>query len=292
MSNPLLNERSLARAVERGANDGAWAPPQGPPVADRNVGWNPTINLPRTDAPTAPVSDGPVTPWGTSGATMTVGGVASASLILFALLMIAAAFGWVSVKTSNGEVYEFPMLATVGILAGFAAVIICAFKPAWAKVLAPVYAIGQGYAVGAISKSFETYYDGIVVAAAGATVGVLLVMLVLYRTRIIKVTERFRRIVIAATLGVALLYLVAMVVRLFGAEVSFLSSSSGLSIAFSFFVAGLAAFNLALDFDLIERGAREGYPKQMEWFAALGLLVTVVWLYLELLRLLAKLRER
>lgn len=292
MSNPLLNERAMARAVERGAKDGAWAPPQGAPVSDRNVGWNPTINMPRPGAQTGPVSDGPVTPWEPAGRTMTVGGVASASLILFALLMIAAAFGWTSVKTMDGEVYQFPAMAMIGIIVGFVAVLVCAFKPALARFLAPVYAIGQGFAVGAISKSFETYYDGIVVAAAGATVGVLLVMLLLYRTRIIKVTDRFRRIVISATLGVAALYLVALVVRAFGVEVSFLTSSSGISIAFSLFVAGLAAFNLALDFDLIERGAREGYPKQMEWFAALGLLVTVVWLYLELLRLLAKLRER
>lgn len=283
MSNPLLNERSMARAVERGAHDGAWAPPQGAPVSDRNVGWNPTIKLPHPDAAPEPYAD---------QRTMTVSGVASASLLLFALLMIAAAFGWTSVKTVEGEVYSFPGIAIVGVLVGFVAVIVCAFKPALARFLAPVYAIGQGFAVGAISKSFETYYDGIVVAAAGATVGVLLVMLLLYRTRIIKVTDRFRRIVIAATLGVGLLYLVSFAINAFGGEVSFLTSSSTTSIVFSLFVAGLAAFNLALDFDLIERGAREGYPKQMEWFAALGLLVTVVWLYLELLRLLAKLRER
>jgi uncharacterized YccA/Bax inhibitor family protein len=283
MSNPLLNERSMARAVERGVKDGSWAPPQGAPVSDRNVGWNPTVKLPHPDTRPEQFAD---------QRTMTVGGVATASLILFALLMIAAAFGWTSVKTLDGEVYSFPGWAMGGILIGFVAVLVSAFRPGLARFLAPVYAIGQGFAVGAISKSFETYYEGIVVAAAGATAGVLLVMLVLYRTGIIKVTDKFRRIVVSATLGVMLLYMVSFVIRLFGGEVSFLTSSSGLSIAFSLFVAGLAAFNLALDFDFIERGAREGYPKQMEWFAAMGLLVTVVWLYLELLRLLAKLRER
>jgi uncharacterized YccA/Bax inhibitor family protein len=293
MSNPLLNDRSMARAVDRGVEQGSWAPPSGAPLANDQVGWNPTIMPPPGDTRTmsgGPVTDGPVTPWHRE--TMTVGGVASAGMVLFALLLISAAFGWAAVKTSESEVYEFPALATVGILAGLGAVLVSVFRPMWARFLGPIYALGQGFAVGAISKSFETYYDGIVVQAAGATVAVFLVMLVLYRTNIIKVTDRFRRIVVGATLGIAVFYGVSLLINLFGGNVSFLTSSSGLSIGFSILVAGLAAFNPALDFDMIERGAREGYPKQMEWFAALGLLVTIVWLYLEILRLLAKLRER
>ena len=117
-------------------------------------------------------------------------------------------------------------------------------------------------------------------------------MLFLYRTRVLRVTDKFRRIVIGATLGVAVLYLVSFVISLFGANVSFISSSSGFGIIFSLFVAGLAAFNLALDFDFIEQGEKMALPRRMEWFAALGLLVTLVWLYLEVLRLLAKLRDR
>jgi uncharacterized YccA/Bax inhibitor family protein len=130
------------------------------------------------------------------------------------------------------------------------------------------------------------------VQAVGTTLAVFGVMLFLYRTRVLRVTDKFRRIVIGATLGVAVLYLVSFVVSLFGANVSFLSSSSGFGILFSLFVAGLAAFNLALDFDFIEQGEKMALPRRMEWFAALGLLVTLVWLYLEVLRLLAKLRER
>jgi uncharacterized YccA/Bax inhibitor family protein len=131
-----------------------------------------------------------------------------------------------------------------------------------------------------------------VVQAVGTTLAVFGVMLFLYRTRILRVTDKFRRIVIGATLGVMVFYLASFVFSMFGANVSFLSSSSGVGILFSLFVAGLAAFNLALDFDFIERGEAMGLPRRMEWFAALGLLVTLVWLYLEVLRLLAKLRER
>ena len=130
------------------------------------------------------------------------------------------------------------------------------------------------------------------VQAAGATIGVFAVMLALYGLRIIKVTDRMRRIVIGATLGVALFYGVSLLFSLFGSAPSFLSSTSGFSIAFSFFVAGLAAFNLALDFDFIERGVKQRMPESVEWYAAFGVLVTVVWLYLEILRLLAKMRER
>jgi uncharacterized YccA/Bax inhibitor family protein len=163
-----------------------------------------------------------------------------------------------------------------------------------AKVIGPIYAIAQGFFVGAISKMYETYYDGIVIQAAGATIAVFAVMLVLYRTNIIRVTDRFRRIVIGATMGVMVFYGISMLIRLFaGADaVSFLHSPSLISIGFSILVAGLAAMNLALDFDFIERGVQGGLDKRFEWFAAFGLLVTIVWLYLEILRLLSKLRER
>lgn len=289
MSNPLLNDKMVAKVSERGAEQSGWAAPT--PLPDAK-GWNPTIAPPpppRTLSQPGPITDGPISDW--NSRTLTVGGVASAAGVLFGILLIAAAVGWSSVKTSGGEVYQFPVWSTVGILVGFVAVLVSAFRPGLARILGPVYAIGMGYAVGAISKAYETFYDGIVVQAAGATLGVFFVMLVLYRTRIIKVTDRFRRIVIAATLGVAVFYGVSLLINLFGGNVSFLTSSSGLSIGFSFLVAGLAAFNLALDFDFIERGSQQGLPKQMEWFAALGLVVTIVWLYLEILRLLAKLRE-
>lgn len=273
MANPLLNDRRLQQAATATATaDGAgWAAPDPATVVQ------------------APITDGPISEW--RSGTMTVGGTASATGILLFVLILAATFGWAAVEAPEGEVYQFPTLALVGVLAGFGVAILLAFKPMWAKVLGPIYAIAQGFFLGAISRAYETLYDGIVVQAAGATIAVFAVMLLMYRTRIIKVTDRMRRIVIGATLGIAVFYGISLLLNLFGANVTFLTSSSPLSIGFSFLVAGLAAFNLALDFDFIERGSRQGMPKQVEWYAAFGVLVTLVWLYLEILRLLAKLRQ-
>ncbi|MDO9173747.1 MAG: Bax inhibitor-1/YccA family protein, partial [Actinomycetota bacterium] len=187
---------------------------------------------------------------------------------------------------------SFPMLAIAGMLVGFVAAIVVSFKPMLAKVLGPVYAVGMGFFLGVISKSYNNWQDGIVVQAIGATLGVFAVMLVLYKSRIIKVTDRFRRLVVMATLGLMVFYLFSFVIRLFGGTVPFLESTSIWGIGFSLFAAGLAAMMLALDFDLIEKGAKAGWPKGMEWFAAFGLLTTLVWLYLEMLRLISKLNQR
>ena len=155
-----------------------------------------------------------------------------------------------------------------------------------------IYAVAEGFFLGVISKSYNNWQDGIVVQAVGATLGVFLVMLFLYKSRIIKVTDRFKRIVIMATMGLMALYLVSFLINIFGGNVAFLQSASPMGILFSVFAAGLAAMMLAVDFDLIEKGAKAGWPKGMEWYAAFGLLTTLVWLYLELLRLIAKLNQR
>lgn len=269
MPNPVFNDASLDKAAH------TWAPP-----------------VRGTHTTTEPVSDGPVTPWQQA---MTVGGTITATAVLLVIFLVAASFGWAAADgptLENGqETYQFPALGFLGIIVGFAAVLASYWKPTWAKWLGPVYSIGYGFAVGAISKGYETFQDGIVLQAAGATVAVFAVMLVLYRTRIIKVTDRFRRTVIFATLGVMVLYGVSILFSLFGGEIAFINSPSLFGILFSVFVCGLAAFNLALDFDLIERGTKMALPKQYEWVAALGLLVTLVWLYLEMLRLLSKLRQ-
>jgi uncharacterized YccA/Bax inhibitor family protein len=243
----------------------------------------------------APMTDGPVSPWKT--ATMTVGGTISAAAVLFVLLLVSAAVGWTATGSpevdpfTGNEVLSFPMLAWVGLGVGFVAVIALYFKPQFAKFIAPVYALAQGFFLGAISRAYESLYDGIVVQAAGATISVFFVMLVLYRTQIIKVTDRFRRIVVGATLGIMVLYGVSFLFMLFGGSVSYLTSPSLLGIGFSVLVCGIAAMNLALDFDFIERGTEQGLSKNYEWYAAFGLLVTIIWLYLEMLRLLAKLRQ-
>jgi len=274
MSNPILNESRFQKLRERTAGDAGWGVGSGQPANT----WAPPIN------------DGPVSPH--HPGVMTVGGTASASMVLFALLLVSAAVGWIAVAEPQPGVLSFPPMAFVGAIIGFIAVMVTVFKPMTSHILGPVYAVGQGLFVGALSKMFDATYSGIVVQAVGTTLAVFGVMLFLYRTRILRVTDKFRRIVIGATLGVMVFYLASFVFSMFGANVSFFSSSSGVGILFSLFVAGLAAFNLALDFDFIERGEAMGLPRRMEWFAALGLLVTLVWLYLEVLRLLAKLRDR
>ncbi|TDT15223.1 putative YccA/Bax inhibitor family protein [Ilumatobacter fluminis] len=274
MSNPVLNERVMKDAPT------TWAPPE------------------PTNQHFPPVTDGPITPLSGSPKVMTVNGTISATAVLFVLLLVSATVGWMQTETVEVDGQEFvsgiPALAWVGMIVGVGLTFLLMFKPHLAKFVAPVYAIAEGFFIGAISKAYESWYDGIVVQAIGATVAVFMVMLVLYRTNIIKVTNRFRKIVVTATIGVMLFYGVTFIISLFaGADsISFLSSPSLLGIAFSVFVAGLAAMNLALDFDFIERGAQQGLDKNFEWYAAFGLLVTLIWLYLELLRLLAKLRER
>ena len=277
MPNPFLNEKKLE------ADRAGWAAPVAP--SPGGAVWAP----PAPGAPTDRIDDGPVTPW--RSGVMTVRGSITATAVLFVLLLISATAGWIATEASPQGQVQFPTLAIIGVMVGFVAVIALYFKPRLAKILGPIYALAQGFFVGSISKIYNEQWDGIVVQAAGATLAVFAVMLVLYRTRIIKVTNRFRKIVIGATLGVMLLYLVSFVLNLFGGGVSFINDPSAFGILFSVFVCGLAAFNLALDFDFIERGSREGMAKDYEWVAAVGLLVTVVWLYLEILRLLAKLRQ-
>ncbi len=269
MSNPVLNEKVFNN----------WAPPQ-PGTEYRGS-----------------VSDGPSTPWRSAGEVMTVGGTISATATLLALLLASATVGWLATGApavaADGSIsYGMPGLAILGVIVGIAAAFAIAFRPQLARIVGPIYALAQGFAVGSISRVYEEFYDGIVLQAAGVTIAVFAVMLGLYRSGAIKVTDRFRRTIVMATIGVMVFYGISLLISLFGGSVSFISSPSLFGIGFSIFVAGLAAMNLALDFDFIERGTAEGLPRHFEWFAAFGMLVTIVWLYLEILRLLAKLRER
>ena len=276
MANPLLNDDAFDKASKAG-----WAAPEPSTRAARSTPLGSTSGSPfgtsygsATDAGyRTPVDDGPISTWHRQ--VMTTSGTATATGVLFVLLIASAAVGWMSLDETTGQ---FPPLALVGVLVGFACILGLMFRPMLARILAPIYALAEGFFVGVISKAYNDYQHGIVVQAIGATVATFLVMLVLYRTQIIKVTDRFRRIVIGATLGVMLLYLVSFVIRLVAGSsaVGFLNSPSAFGILFSVFVCGLAAMNLALDFDFIERGAKAGLPKGMEWYAAFGLLVTVV----------------
>jgi uncharacterized YccA/Bax inhibitor family protein len=268
MANPFLNDKAMAQASSAG-----WAAPE------------PSTRVGRS----TPIDDGPVTSW--APRTMTVNGTITATGVMMVLLLASATVGWMASPTyENGG--GLPMLAIVGILVGFVCAIAVHFKPLMAKFLGPIYAVAEGFFVGAISKAYNSAYEGIVIQAVGATLAVFVVMLFLYKTRIIKVTDRFRRTIIMATLGLMLFYMVSFVFSLFGHTPSFINQPTGMGIAFSLFAAGLAAMNLALDFDFIERGAKANLPKGMEWYAAFGLLITLVWLYLEMLRLLSKLNRR
>jgi uncharacterized YccA/Bax inhibitor family protein len=274
MSNPVLNDKAFQRAADDGR--AGWAAP------DASTRWD------------ARVDDGPVSPYRSADDRMTLSGTITASGALFVLFLASATVGWF-LATPNGQSTEFVAPPAWVLVVGIGAALsvwALVFRPAWARVIGPLYALGMGLLVGGISHTYESFYDGIVLQAVGATVAVFAMMLTLYRTRIIRVTDRFRRIVIGATLGLAAFYLVSWVVSLFAGTPSYMQIGSGFGLVISVVAAVLAAFNLALDFDTIERGVASGAPRHFEWFAATGLLVTIVWLYLELLRLLAHLRER
>lgn len=216
---------------------------------------------------------------------MTVQGAVNRTAFLLALVVGAGAVGWNASRNVGG------LVLLAGIPAFIVAMITC-FKKNWAPVLAPVYAVLEGLALGAISASFNRAYPGIVVQAVILTAATLCMMLGAYTTGLIRATQGFVRGVTIATAAVAFFYLVSLIFSLCGSPLPIVHGNSGLSIAISVVVVGLAAMNLIIDFAVIEHGAASGAPKYMEWYAAFGLLVTLVWLYLELLRLLGKLSSR
>ena len=180
-----------------------------------------------------------------------------------------------------------------GAIGGLIVALVTVFKKTWAPVTAPLYAVLEGLFLGAVSAMFELRFPGIVMQAVGLTFGTLAALLLAYRSGLIKATENFKLGVVAATGGIALLYLVNIGMRLFGFEgMGFIHESGTFGILFSVFVVIVAALNLVMDFDFIESGVDAGAPKYMEWYAGFGLVVTLVWLYLEILRLLSKLQSR
>lgn len=239
-------------------------------------------------------------PTTTATRSMTYGGVTSAAGVMLLFVLIAGWFGWNQVTERVVETIEGPVLTAdlptgwvFGSLAvGFVLALVCAFRPMTARFLAIPYSIAQGVFLGAISHTYDIRTEGVVMRAVLATIAVAAVMFGLYGFRVLRVTPRMTKAIISATLGVMFVYLIAFVSSFFtSAGTDFLHSTSGLSILLSVVVAGLAAFNLLLDFDFIERGVNARLPKHMEWFAAFGLMVTIIWLYLELLRLFSKLQR-
>lgn len=222
--------------------------------------------------------------------TMTIQGTVNKSFLLLILLIVSALWPWN--LYFSGQVAQVQPMLWGGLIGGFIVAMITVFKKTWAPVLAPIYALLEGLVLGGLSAIFEARFPGIVIQAVGLTFGTLFILLFVYRVGLIRATENFKLGVMAATGGIALFYIVSMVLGLFGVSVPLIHSSGIWGILFSLFVVGIAALNLVLDFDFIEQGAERGAPKYMEWYAAFGLMVTLVWLYIEILRLLSKLRSR
>ncbi len=220
---------------------------------------------------------------------MTLQGTLNKTYILFGLMLVMAAFTWYQLIPMM--VQNLSALWIGSVVGGFALSLFLSFNPKYAPTLAPVYAVIEGVFVASISYYFASLYEGIVGQALLGTVVTFCIMLTLYRTRIIKVTERLKSIIVGATLAVMSYYLISFLIGMFMDIQMFDWGNSLLSIGFSLFVIALAAFNLLLDFDRIEKGVEYGAPKYMEWYCGFGLLVTVVWLYFEILRLLTKLSD-
>jgi len=221
---------------------------------------------------------------------MTLQGTINKSFLLLVVLLAGAFWPW-SQYLTTGDVSIVSTSIMIGAFGGLILAMIISFKANLAPYLAIPYAGLEGLAIGGISALLEARYPGIAIQAVGLTFAVLAVMLVAYKLGLIRATERFRTIVIAATGAIALVYLVSMVLSLFHVSVPILNSSSPLGIIVSLVIVGVAALNLVLDFDFIESGAAYGAPRYMEWYGAFGLLVTMVWLYMEILRLLSKTRR-
>lgn len=223
--------------------------------------------------------------------TMTVEGVIARSALLFPILLATALLGWRSVdRTELGA--RIPGWILPVLLVGFGVAVVTVFRPKLSPFTAPLYAAVEGLVVGAISAIYDIRFDGIVLQAVLLTGFVFVIMLGLYGSHRVRVTDRLRKTVMVATLAVMGVYALSLLLRLFGTTVPMIHESGPVGILFSLAVVGIASFNLLLDFDMIERGVANGAPKWMEWYGAFALMVTLVWLYLELLRLLSKLRSR
>ncbi len=221
---------------------------------------------------------------------MTIQGTVNKTGMMLLLLIASAAYTWSLYIEGNSESLMMWML--VGMIGGLITAFVTVFKKEWSPVTAPVYAVLQGFALGGISALFEARFEGIVIQAVALTFGTAGSLLVAYKSGVIKATENFKMGVFAAPGAIGLIYLVGIIMRFFGSGIPYIHESGLIGIGFSLVVVTIAALNLVLDFDFIEKGAEQGAPKFMEWYAAFGLMVTLIWLYLEILRLLSKLNSR
>ena len=223
-----------------------------------------------------------------TGQTMTVNGTLDKTMLLFLCALLPAAYTWQ--QFIAGFTDKAGMLMTVGAIVGFIAALVASFTRN--KIFVPVYAVCEGLFLGGISAVFNAAYPGIVIQAVLATFAAMFTMLALYRLRVIQCTDKFRSVIYISTISIAVLYLIQWIASFFHYSIPAIFGAGTIGIGFSVIVVGIAALNLILDFDFIERGAQNMLPKDYEWFGAFGLMVTLVWLYVEMLRLLAKLRDR
>ncbi len=235
---------------------------------------------------------------GTQADVMTVEGAVNKTGLMFLILAFAAAFTWrkffgvFDYGSPEGAFSSVAPWVIGGGIGGFIVAMVTVFSPRYSNITAPIYAVLEGLFLGGISAFFEAQYPGLVMRAVALTFGVFFIMLFMFRSGKIRATGKFRMAVLAATGGIALVYFISFIAGLFGASFGFLHGNSLFSIGFSLVVVGIAALNLILDFDFIQRGADSRAPKIMEWYGAFGLMVTLVWLYIEILRLLSKVASR
>src|SRR5580658_386107 len=231
------------------------------------------------------------------GDTMTISGAVNKTGILIILCVAAAAWTWNrffgALATSPEDAMASVALpAMVGGIGGFIVAMVTIFKKEWAGVTAPIYALLEGLVLGGVSAMLEMRFHGIAIQAVALTFGTLIAMLLAYRSGLIKVTDKLRLGIVAATGGIAVFYFLEFILGFFGVHFTTINGSSPIGIGFSIVVVIVAALNLVLDFDLIESGANMGAPKYMEWYSAFALMITLIWLYFEILRLLSKVRSR
>jgi uncharacterized YccA/Bax inhibitor family protein len=222
---------------------------------------------------------------------MTLSGTVNKTGILLICAIATAGWTWHQFLQTR-DVADVVPLMLAGVIGGFICAMVTVFKKEWSPVTAPVYALLEGLALGGISAAFDLRYPGIGIQAVSLTFGTLFVLLLAYSSGVIKVTQKFRLGVVAATGGIFLFYVMQMLLGFFGVRFAAINGSGVIGIGFSLIVVAVAALNLVLDFDFIEQGVQSGAPKYMEWYGAFGIMVTLVWLYLEILRLLAKMNRR
>jgi len=295
MTNPALNPKVFQRETAADQSQGAFEPGWGSPANE----MPPDVFGAQAAAAGAATAGRPPVVAGERD-TMRVSGTVTATTVLLLILMVAGVFGWQAVDIvqtgvlPNGDKVfkaETPPWIFLSWIATFALAIVTVLKPKLARITAPIYAVGEGLLLGSISAMFEAQYPGIVVQAVLLTFGVFFTMLIMFATGTIRVTQKLRMCVIASMFAIMFVYLADIIASLFGASMPLVDSSSPWGIGFSLIVVVVASLNLLLNFDFVKWAIDNKAPRYMEWYAGFGLMLALVWLYLEILRLLSKLRN-